>query len=87
MGFTSYTNPYMAGDPVGKEPSFVGREDVLRDVLRVLRHPQQNAILRLTSLTFWGNWLYTKVVSARHNGCYLHAMKGESNASLVGMPF
>ena len=38
------TNPYMAGDPVGKQPSFVGREDVLRDVLRVLRHPQQNAI-------------------------------------------
>ncbi len=37
-------NPYMAGDPVGKQPSFVGREDVLREVLRVLRHPQQNAI-------------------------------------------
>ncbi len=37
-------NPYMAGDPVGKQPSFVGREDVLREALRVLRHPQQNAI-------------------------------------------
>ena len=38
------TNPYMAGDPVGKQISFVGREDVLREVRRVLRHPQQNAI-------------------------------------------
>lgn len=42
MGVTS--NPYLAGDPVGKHPSFVGREDVLREVLRVLHHPQQNAI-------------------------------------------
>ncbi len=38
------TNPYTAGDPVGRSPSFVGREDVLRDVLRVLHHPEQNAI-------------------------------------------
>jgi len=37
-------NPYIAGDPVGKTPAFVGREDVLREVLRVLRHPHENAI-------------------------------------------
>lgn len=40
----SFSNPYIAGDPVGKTPAFVGRDDVLREVLRVLRHPQQNAI-------------------------------------------
>ncbi len=38
-------NPYIAGDPVGKTSAFVGREDVLREVLRVLRHPQQNAVV------------------------------------------
>ncbi len=38
------TNPYTAGDPVGKTDAFVGRSDVLREVLRVLRHPTQNAI-------------------------------------------
>ncbi len=38
-------NPYIAGDPVGKTPAFVGRADVLREVLRVLRHPHQNAIV------------------------------------------
>lgn len=38
------TNPYTAGDPVGKTNFFVGREDVLREVLRVLKHPSQNAI-------------------------------------------
>ncbi|MBN1450261.1 MAG: SUMF1/EgtB/PvdO family nonheme iron enzyme [Anaerolineales bacterium] len=37
-------NPYIAGNPVGNSPAFVGREDVLREVLRVLRGPNQNAI-------------------------------------------
>ena len=37
-------NPYIAGDPVGRTHAFVGREDVLREVLRILRHPNQNAI-------------------------------------------
>jgi formylglycine-generating enzyme len=37
-------NPYIAGDPVGNSPAFVGREDILRDVLKVLRNPNQNAI-------------------------------------------
>ena len=39
-----FTNPYTAGDPVGKTAFFVGREDVLRVVMQVLRHPTQNAI-------------------------------------------
>ena len=38
------TNPYTAGDPVGKTAFFVGRADVLREVGRMLRHPTQNAI-------------------------------------------
>jgi formylglycine-generating enzyme required for sulfatase activity/tetratricopeptide (TPR) repeat protein len=37
-------NPYIAGDPVGNSLSFVGREDVLREVIKVLRSPSQNAI-------------------------------------------
>jgi len=41
---TMLTNPYIAGNPVGNTPSFVGRDDVLREVLRVLRQPEQNAI-------------------------------------------
>jgi tetratricopeptide (TPR) repeat protein len=38
-------NPYIAGNPVGDSPAFVGRADVLRDVLRVLRRPQDNAVV------------------------------------------
>ena len=38
-------NPYVAGNPVGDSPAFVGRADVLREVLRVLRRPQDNAIV------------------------------------------
>jgi len=38
-------NPYVAGNPVGDSPAFVGRDDVLRTVLRVLRHERQNAIV------------------------------------------
>ncbi|MFZ5820455.1 MAG: SUMF1/EgtB/PvdO family nonheme iron enzyme [Chloroflexota bacterium] len=37
-------NPYIAGNPVGNTPAFVGREDVLRETLRVLGSPSQNAI-------------------------------------------
>ena len=37
-------NPYIAGNPVGNTDAFIGRDDVLRDVLRVLRQPHQNAI-------------------------------------------
>ena len=38
-------NPYVAGNPVGDSPAFVGRADVLREVLRVLRRSQDNAIV------------------------------------------
>jgi hypothetical protein len=38
-------NPYIAGNPVGDSAAFVGRADVLRDVLRVLRRPQDNAVV------------------------------------------
>jgi len=38
-------NPYVAGNPVGDSPAFVGRADVLREVLRVLRRPQDNTIV------------------------------------------
>jgi tetratricopeptide (TPR) repeat protein len=38
-------NPYVAGNPVGDSPAFIGRADVLREVLRVLRRSQDNAIV------------------------------------------
>ena len=38
-------NPYIAGNPVGDSAAFIGRADVLRDVLRVLRRPQDNAVV------------------------------------------
>jgi tetratricopeptide (TPR) repeat protein len=38
-------NPYIVGNPVGNSPAFVGRDDVLQKVLRVVREPSQNAIV------------------------------------------
>ena len=38
-------SPYRAGNPVGGSPAFVGREDILRRVLRVLANPDENAIV------------------------------------------
>jgi hypothetical protein len=38
-------NPYIIGNPVGNTQAFVGRSEVLRAVLRVLKHPQNNAIV------------------------------------------
>ncbi|MFQ5812439.1 MAG: hypothetical protein ACE5I2_04500 [Anaerolineae bacterium] len=38
-------NPYVAGNPVGDSPAFIGRADVLREVVRLLRRPQDNAIV------------------------------------------
>ncbi|MDM8560527.1 ATP-binding protein [Candidatus Parabeggiatoa sp. HSG14] len=38
-------NPYIAGNPVGNSNAFVGRADILRDVVRVLRRPQDNAVV------------------------------------------
>ncbi len=37
-------NPYITGDPVGNSPLFVGRDNIMREVLKVLRDPIQNAI-------------------------------------------
>ncbi|RKZ92237.1 MAG: hypothetical protein DRR19_04835 [Candidatus Parabeggiatoa sp. nov. 1] len=38
-------NPYITGNPVGDSPAFVGRTDVMTEVLRVLKHPEDNAIV------------------------------------------
>ncbi len=38
-------NPYITGNPVGGGPALVGRADVLREALRALRRPQNNAIV------------------------------------------
>ena len=38
-------NPYIAGNPVGNSAAFVGRDDVLRAVLGVLRDPQHHGIV------------------------------------------
>ena len=38
-------NPYVAGNPVGGTPAFVGRVDVLREIRRVLDRPLDNAIV------------------------------------------
>jgi len=42
---TNPINPYVAGNPVDDSPAFIGRADVLREVVRVLRRPQDNAIV------------------------------------------
>ena len=39
------TNPYIAGNPVGGSKAFIGRMDVLKDVLRILNSPHENAIV------------------------------------------
>ncbi len=39
-----YSNPYIAGNPVRGQTHFVGRSDILRDVLGLLRNPNANAI-------------------------------------------
>ncbi|NEO84191.1 MAG: AAA family ATPase [Spirulina sp. SIO3F2] len=38
-------NPYIAGNPVGGGEAFIGRADVLREVLRMLSRPSENALL------------------------------------------
>jgi tetratricopeptide (TPR) repeat protein len=38
-------NPYIAGNPVTDPKGFFGREEVFRDVMRMLRNPQDNAIV------------------------------------------
>lgn len=38
-------NPYIAGNPVGKTSSFVGRSDILRETLRVLHNDNHNTLI------------------------------------------
>ncbi len=38
-------NPYVAGNPVGGSSAFIGRSDVLREVVRILRRSQDNALV------------------------------------------
>ena len=38
-------NPYIAGNPVGASPAFIGRADVLRAVQGMLRRAQDNALV------------------------------------------
>ncbi len=38
-------NPYIAGNPVGGGESFIGRADVLRDVLRTLNNAQESGVV------------------------------------------
>ena len=39
-----HSNPYIAGNPVRGQGHFVGRTELLRDVLRLLHNPHANAI-------------------------------------------
>ena len=41
----TFSNPYTAGNPVHGPEKFIGRADILRDALRVLQHPEANAIV------------------------------------------
>ena len=41
----TFSNPYIAGNPVHGQETFIGREDVLRDVLQTLQNPSTNAIV------------------------------------------
>jgi tetratricopeptide (TPR) repeat protein len=38
-------NPYIAGNPVGGGSAFIGRADVLQDVLKVLKNPNDNGMV------------------------------------------
>ena len=66
-------NPYVAGNPVGDSPAFVGRADVLRQVLRVLRRAQDNAIV------LYGQRRIGKTSILQHL-----AVRGEDVAELQG---
>ena len=53
-------NPYVAGNPVGDSLAFIGRADVLREVLRVLRAAGQRYVLfgqrRIGKTSFCNTW-------------------------------
>jgi len=38
-------NPYIAGRPLSNPEDFFGRESIIRDVMQILRHPQDNAVV------------------------------------------
>jgi ATP-dependent Clp protease ATP-binding subunit ClpA len=40
-----YLNPCIAGNPVGNSNAFIGRADVVRDVLHIFARPEENAIV------------------------------------------
>jgi len=40
-----HNNPYTAGKPISDPRSFFGREDILREVMQMLRNPHSNAIV------------------------------------------
>ena len=40
-----HLNPYIAGNPIDDRSVFFGRQDIFREVMQVLRHPQSNAIV------------------------------------------
>ncbi|MGB1251775.1 MAG: hypothetical protein ACPG8W_14245, partial [Candidatus Promineifilaceae bacterium] len=40
-----FLNPYIAGNPIGGQAGFFGRDDILREVTQVLRNPSSNAIV------------------------------------------
>ncbi|MEM7539749.1 MAG: tetratricopeptide repeat protein, partial [Chloroflexota bacterium] len=42
---TRTQNPYIAGNPINDQDRFIGRADVMRETLRVLRHSNTNAIV------------------------------------------
>lgn len=39
------SNPYITGNPVGGQEAFIGRTDLFRDVLRVLKNPNENGMI------------------------------------------
>ena len=41
----SFSNPYIAGNPVHGQGKFIGRVDILQEVLRALRNPAGNSIV------------------------------------------
>jgi hypothetical protein len=45
MNKTTPLNPYIAGNPVGGGAAFIGRADVLREVVHILRNPGENALV------------------------------------------
>ncbi|PID56371.1 hypothetical protein CSB45_11855 [candidate division KSB3 bacterium] len=41
----SISNPYVAGNPVHGHNKFIGRDDILQDVLRSLKNPETNSLV------------------------------------------